>query len=182
MFAKENFAQEIIYERIIDGDFSGPVYLYRAKSILPNPSFEQKKLDSTCKKMISQIRNGPCMFCNCFGRIEFEKTNQRVDYISMERIIQEFTSNIPINFNSWYASYLNKKYLIFGEDSPYASLNPKRPLLTTLIIDSYIPASLICRSEYKFEKQTSIPLRIRLGSLDYTNYLEQKPNAVKPSY
>jgi hypothetical protein len=41
---------------------------------------------------------------------------------------------------------------------------------------------IICNAEYQFQKQTSIPLRLRVGSLDYTNYLEQKPNAVKPLY
>lgn len=54
--------------------------------------------------------------------------------------------------------------------------------LTELPGPSYYPNHLgiICRTELKLDKITPVPVRFRLGSLEYVNWLERKPNAVRP--
>ena len=37
-----------------------------------------------------------------------------------------------------------------------------------------------CRQELRLDKLTPMPIRFRLGSMEYVNYLEQKPNSMKP--
>ena len=37
-----------------------------------------------------------------------------------------------------------------------------------------------CKKELQLEKMIAVPFRFRIGSLDYVNYLEQKPNATRP--
>ena len=62
--------------------------------------------------------------------------------------------------------------IIYKKDS--LKINPVQPGFYTKNL------TFFCKKELQIEKTTGIPLRLRLGSLDYTNYLERKPNALKP--
>jgi hypothetical protein len=67
---------------------------------------------------------------------------------------------------------------------PKVNRNIKLPLSPVINADFYARNfGFFCKKELQFEKATKIPLRFRLGSLQYNNYLEGKPNAgILPAY
>jgi hypothetical protein len=52
---------------------------------------------------------------------------------------------------------------------------PSNPLLKSVPENYYLQnIGIFCKQEWKFEKATKIPLRIRVGSLQQCNWLEGK--------
>lgn len=96
---------------------------------------------------------------------------------------QKDGENIPLRYSK-SASWANKFQLNdpAGANRPYqlpAGINFRLSVPSSIVPADFYSSrlSFFCRTEWKLEKATSLPLRFRLGSLQYTDYLEQKPNA-----
>jgi len=110
--------------------------------------------------------------------------------ISVPVFSQKSTANPSLNvlgLHRFGSSFLTQQY----------QLSPLKPLpvnnfngmlqknkLTLLVPGSYYTDHLgfFCQQELQLEKMITVPVKFRLGSLQYVNYLEQKPNAIKPFF
>lgn len=84
--------------------------------------------------------------------------------------------NTRISLNNKQSQYLNTiNYSLINFQCEEEKTN-----VFSLAPDFYSRnTGFFCQQELNFEKATAIPLRFRLGSVAYTDYLEQKPNALR---
>ena len=98
----------------------------------------------------------------------------------MQKINFQENNNPPIAriiVNNQPPKFLQKNSFDFFKKS---GINPEvRAILQGSFY--YNCLGFFCKKEIQIEKMTTLPFRFRLGSLAYVNYLEQKPNSLKPS-
>jgi hypothetical protein len=92
-----------------------------------------------------------------------------------------YRNNNIINISKAFHQLGNKKIL-----SDKINVKPVfllSPVSCSVIAANYYTQNFgfFCKKELQFEKATKIPLRFRLGTLQYNNYLEGKPNALRPN-
>ena len=111
--------------------------------------------------------------------------------LGQEKLVENFLKNTATERFESAGTYTGRSVFNFQKKSPFplksvnmASLMPSSLAYfdSGVFQQKFHPGQLsfFCRQEFFFEKATSMPLRFRLGSLAYTNYLEKKSTALHP--
>lgn len=112
-------------------------------------------------------------FCTIFvaSAIFCQKPNNFLTHYSATKFLFLHQKN---NLNR---NFYKNEIVVLGESEKLKAITNSMPFIVS---SNYYSCnfSFFCKQELRFEKSTKIPLRFRLGSLQYNDYLEKKPNAI----
>ena len=144
--------------------------------IFPGKILGQLNLDSNCLKTSPVTGIKSVLVCDGTGWNTGLKLRIQSNIADLLKLPIKYNESANFNFEQ------QQKLGPCSKDSTKNNLHvtPYFLFRPSVFPSSAIHPGFFCKKELQLDKITAMPLCFRLGSLEYVNWLEQKPNAIKP--